>query len=96
MSLLKKQWKKSGRKTDTHWIYNETQRQKHREHSRETQAQKERNQEEEIEKKLCFSRTKMLVTTRVSHKYSQKYSINIPLAAFQTETLGMFIMKHLE
>lgn len=28
--------------------------------------------------------------------YSQNYSINIPLAAFQTDTSGVFIMKHLE
>lgn len=95
MRLLKKQWKKNGRKTDTHWLYDETQRQKHREHSRETQAQKKRHQEEEIEKN-CVSVEQRCLLQPVSHKYSQKYSINIPLPAFQTETLGMFIMKHLE
>lgn len=53
MRLLKKQWKKSGRKTDTHWLYDETQRQKHREHSRETQAQKKDTKKKKL-KKIVF------------------------------------------
>lgn len=40
-------------------------------------------------------KNKDFVLTRVSPKYSQKYSINIPLPASQTVTSGKFIMKTL-
>lgn len=72
-------------------------RQKSSENSNETGAQNERQMERCNlgKQKLCLSRTKTLVITRVSHKYSQKYYINIPLSAFQADALGMFIMKHL-
>lgn len=40
-------------------------------------------------------KNKDFALTRVSLKYSQKYSINIPLPASQTVTTGMFIMKTL-
>lgn len=79
----------------THTGYTMRHKDRNREHSRETQAQKKRHQEEEIEKN-CVSVEQRCLLQPVSHKYSQKYSINIPLPAFQTETLGMFIMKHLE
>lgn len=76
---------------------------RHKDRNRERIAERvghrKRDREREIKlrkQKVCLSRTKMLVRTRVSRKYSQKYSINIPLPAFQTDTLGMFIMKHLE
>lgn len=36
--------------------------------------------------KLFLSRTKTFVITGVSPKYSRKYSINIPLPAFETDT----------
>lgn len=40
-------------------------------------------------------KNKDFVLTRVSPKYSQKYSINIPLPASQTVTSGRFVMKTL-
>lgn len=68
--------------------------------------QKERMAEIEIQREtegemqlrdaeIAPQKNKDFVLTRVSPKYSQKYSINIPLPASQTVTTGMFIMKTL-
>lgn len=65
---------------------------------RTAQIEIQREQEGEIQLRdaeIAPQKNKDFVLTRVSPKYSQKYSINIPLPASQTVTTGMFIMKTL-
>ncbi len=90
--------RKVGRHRDRYCIYNKTQRQKQREQQRDWDKKRDRQRQKCNlgKKKFCLRRTKAFVITRVSLKYSQKNSINIPLPAFQTDTHGMFNMKHLE
>lgn len=67
-----------------------------KERTAEIEIQREKEKEMQLwGAEIAPQKNKDFVLTRVSPKYSQKYSINIPLPASQTVTTGMFIMKTL-
>lgn len=66
------------------------------ERTAEIEIQRETEGEMQLrDAEIAPQKNKDFVLTRVSPKYSQKYSINIPLPASQTVTTGMLIMKTL-